>query len=324
MTKWTPAGLQPRSIMLISEKRSGSTIFQTELNKHPLVNVIAHTEHNDHETQYWLKAACVLGLPGNDFLHGRPPYTYADARSKLIGLLRSNVPGFVIPDDDKQLVFEGWAALCQQFGPVWFEKTPQHSQNWAALSVVLDYIHTTGADLRIIGLVRNPLGMVYSAWRSWRSNYWQRQFDWQTAYSNFQRLQHALPSEQVLLVQYEDLAQRPSEVMQRVCQFCDLPYHPDVGAGLHARSVDRWQADPAYLLQLDPDVRLLAQQFGYQAGELENKRSTLGRYDVLRRLRSLWMRRRSIVVSLMHHRVYQVLRPVVRPILKPVVGRFLK
>lgn len=298
-----------RTLILVSEKASGSTIFKDEIVRHPQVNPIGHTEHNEHETQYWLKAACLLGMSSSGFLHGRSFYGRAVARDKLVELIAANVPGFAAPADDERLVFEGWAALCARFGPVFFEKSPQHIQHWAVLSLLLRYIQSTDHDVRVVGLVRNPLAMVYSAWHSWGSDPRTRPSVWQQSYQNLLRFQRALEPERFLLIRYEDMCAEPTETMRRVCQFAGLSHHEEVGRGIHRRSVDMWQLDPLYTLQLDESVKAVAREYGYTDAELVNPRPPSDRLNPLNHLRSLWMRRRRTAVST-KAKIYAALKKV--------------
>ena len=58
-----------------------------------------------------------------------------NARAYLVETLARNLPGYAPPADDRELVFGGWEALCRHFGtPVFFEKSPQILEQWAALA----------------------------------------------------------------------------------------------------------------------------------------------------------------------------------------------
>lgn len=278
----------PRAILLISEKSSGSTIFQNEMARHPQVMLIEHTEHNEHETQYWLKAACLLEMPADDFLNHEPPMRRPTARKKLVDLIGTNVPDFRMPDNDEQLVSDGWRALCSRFRPVFFEKTPHHIQHWAALSLILRYMQSADHDVRIVGLVRNPLAMIHSAWSRWNANLEERQFVWKQSYQNLLRLREALTPEQLLIIRYEDMVSDPASTMRDVCQFADLRCSDAIGSHIHRRSLDTWRVNPTFTLQLDESVAAVAREFGYTDADMENRPKPSGLSGILLSLHWTW------------------------------------
>ena len=261
---------RPRVILLLSDKSSGSTIFQYELLKHAAVRAVEWTMHNDHETLYWVKAACLLGFPDGDYYQGRAPLSKRQARAGIEELLRRNVPDFNLPTDDEALIFTGWEALCRRHGSCFFEKSPHHLNNWAATSLLLRYALSTSHDVRVSGLVRNPMAVIYSTWDRWLSEPTGRQYLWSRTMRNLITAQHLLPPERYHLVRYEDLIAQPVGVMAQVCDFLDLPRDEQVGAGVHAASAMKWVGDERFAFTLDPTVAALAHTFGYSEDELYN------------------------------------------------------
>ncbi len=308
-----PQESSPRAVILLSEQRSGSTIFHDEFTKHPLVHPIRSTEHLYDETLYWIKAACLLGLPAEDFLDGKPLYDRETARTKLIDFLRGNMPDYVVPKDDEELIFGGWTALCKEFGPIFFEKSPQHIKHWAALTLILRYLEAN-PDSRVVGLVRNPQGMIYSAWSSWRSRPRIRQFVWRQSHENLLRFREAVNPAQFLLVRYEDLSDAPIDTMRAVCRFANLDYDAQVGLGVHRKSIDKWRIDPIYTLQLDESVKAVARVFGYTDADMENPRKPGARLNPINQVKSLWLRRKNLAILGAHTRAY----PVIKRVLKKV------
>ena len=120
-------------VILLSDKRSGSTLFEREICKHDGIQHVSYTPHTYNETHYWIKAACLLSKEEQDFSGGSRPDSYGPAaatRKSLIKTIQGNVPEFVVPENDEQLVFEGWDAMCRQFAqPVFFEKSPHHAHH---------------------------------------------------------------------------------------------------------------------------------------------------------------------------------------------------
>ena len=259
-----------KTVLLLSDKSSGSTALQSELLRHPQVRAVDYTMHNDHETLFWVKAAVLLRQPAVDFADGRRPMSRAEARRDLDALLRKNVPGWRSPQSDEALVSDGWRLLCEAHAPVFFEKSPHHLNAWAATALLLRYALTTDHEVRIVGLVRNPLAVLYSAWTRWLTPPAQRQAFWLRTYRNLLAVEALLGPEQVCVVRYEDLIRQPQARVAALADWLGLPPAEGLGDGLHARSAQKWVHDESFDLTLDPAVRHLARRYGYTDEELFN------------------------------------------------------
>lgn len=261
-------------VILLSDKRSGSTMFQDELCKHPLIQTVAYSPHTYLETHHWLKGAVMLGMPPETFAGGKTYQGYgsrSNARTYMIDCIRGNVPGFQIPADDRALIFDGWEALCDRFAqPVFFEKSPQILAHWSALSLMLEWIKQTRHTVKIIGLTRNPLSVQYSAFQLFHTDPEKRQFGWLAIQKNLRAFQNLLSPENYLHVKYEDIIQNPQPTFANICGFIGVDPSPEVGKGVHAESLTKWKDDPDFTLQLDRTVKQIAFAFGYSEAELDN------------------------------------------------------
>ena len=270
--------MNPTVVILLSDKRSGSTMFELELCRHPDIRHVDYTPHTYNETHHWLKAACVLNRPAHLFHGGKvyPGYgSRMGARQYLIDGILGNAPDFDVPEDDEQLVFEGWETLCQTFAkPVFFEKSPQYSAHWAALDLILKWMEITEFEVRFIGLVRNPMGVMYSANQLFFTDPAKRQFSWADTYRNILSMKEMVGSGQFHMVRYEDLVSKPREVFDRVCDFIGVERSPEIGKGVHGESTNKWVNDPDFILQLDESVARLAGHFGYEKTDLENPKKS--------------------------------------------------
>ena len=104
-------------VILLSDKRSGSTMFQDALCAHPKVQTVEYSPHTYLETHHWLKAAVLLSVHHSLFSNGITYKNYGSRKNARIYLeneLKGNLPDYEIPKDDKQLVFES----LKQFNPV--------------------------------------------------------------------------------------------------------------------------------------------------------------------------------------------------------------
>ncbi|WP_339136100.1 MAG: sulfotransferase [Candidatus Electrothrix sp. GW3-4] len=266
--------MKPLVVILLSDKRSGSTIFEKELCKHPKVNHVTYSSHTYFETHHWLKAACILNTPKQLF-YGHKIYkgygSRTGARQYLIDTIRGNVPDFAIPDNDESLVFEGWEALCRTLAnPVFFEKSPQYPAQWAALDLILKWMQRTEFDVRLIGLVRNPMSVMYSAHKLFSTNPDERQFGWAQSYRNILAMRDIVGCERFHMLRYEDLITQPKQTFQKVCEYLGVEPCKEIGENVHAQSVALWRDDPTFTLQLHESVMRFAEHFGYGEEEMYN------------------------------------------------------
>jgi len=261
-------------VILLSDKRSGSTMFQRELCKHPDIQTVAYSPHTYLETHHWLKGAVLLGVAPAAFAGGMvyPGYCSSEnARAYLIDCIKRNVPEFQIPKDDRALVFDGWDALCDKFAqPVFFEKSPQLLAQWAGLSLLLEWIQQTRFKVKIIGLIRNPLSVQYSAFQLFHTDPAQRQYGWLEAQKNMLAFRSLLPPGDFFHVRYEAIIEQPNATFAAVCEFIGVAKFPEIGASVHSESLTKWKDDPYFTLRLDRTIKQIASAFGYREEDLEN------------------------------------------------------
>jgi len=265
-------------VLLLSDKRSGSTMFQAEICRHSAVQTVPYSPHSNLETHWWLMAAVLLELPEQMFSSGRPYDGYGsrrNARAYMLNLLEKCVPDYQPPAGDRALVFDGWEALCNALArPVFFEKSPQFLAHWSALSLILDWIKETKFDVKIVAMVRNPHGTMYSAAAQFGTDPQMRQYGWLEICRNLLAIEQMLPGNSFLKIRYEDLVNSPVDGFAKVCRFAGLEPESAVGSGTHAHSSEKWKMDPGYNLDLDPAVRQMALHFGYTDDELSNLKET--------------------------------------------------
>lgn len=263
-------------VVLLSDKRSGSTMFQRELCRHPAIRHVEYTPHSNFETHHWLKGAVMLDMPNAGFSGGRGYKGYGgpgNARTYMLDCVRGNVTGYAPGSAGKALVFEAWDALCQHYAkPVFFEKSPQHLANWNSLSLLLEWIATTDMTVKVIGLTRNPLAVMHSASELFHTAPWQRQHGWLEIQQNMLSLRARLPADAFKLCRYEDIIENPREAFAEVTDFIGLEPQAACGSGVKPGLAQRWRMDENYTLSLSPEVDRMARYFGYTSDELHNPR----------------------------------------------------
>jgi hypothetical protein len=265
---------QATVVILLSDKRSGSTILEKELCKHTLVKHVNYTPHSYNETHFWLNAACTINTPKQLFANAKRPKSYGSqqlAKSLLIDLIKGNVPEFESDHEEEAFIFRAWDTLCEQNArPVFFEKSPQHIHHWAALDLLLRWLEQCPYQVRVIGLVRNPMAVMYSAKKLFYTDPEQRQFGWAEAYRNLLVVENFLPTEQYKCIRYEDLIKNSKSTLRELCSFIGVDYEQGLGDDIHTDSQNSWRAAQDFSLQLHPSVKRVAQHFGYDAEALFN------------------------------------------------------
>jgi hypothetical protein len=258
-----------KCILVLSDKASGSSALQNLLAMVADVRHVEATRHEQSETLYWTKAASVLGLQQVDLIDSEVPIPADRARLDLETLLADNLGDarFTGTDSDT-LVFEGWRALCHRYAPVFLEKSPHHLHQPSALELIEQArSRLPEIDFLIVGLVRNPVDTLYSAWRQWRSPPEQAEHQWAAAYRNLLDLAERDPT--LVVVAYEDMVVDPA-VLAPVLEFAGASGVPDPGY-LHDSSVGRWRADRRFGYVPSAETARVAARFGYTGDAIANR-----------------------------------------------------
>lgn len=271
-----------KCIILLSEKSSGSSIVQKFVTKYTDAKLLPNTRHYENETLYWTKAASLLGLDQHDMVDSEVPLSREHGKSELIKLLRDNLPGYTPPEDDKELVHEGWSMLCKQYSPVLFEKSPHHLCQRAALDLICEQIkRDRDNEYLIVGLVRNPMDTIYSQYDRWCSPPALVESQWLKAYSNLFELKKKL-GEQVLILRYEDVANDNNRV-KPIINFCgaELPRIKD--SYIDTKSLKRWESDANFFHELSSATRTLANEYNYSDDEttMQKRNTSLLRFKII-------------------------------------------
>jgi hypothetical protein len=299
--------LKPTVLVLLSDKRSGSTFFQRELLKHPEIQTVKYSSHRYLETHHWLKGAMILS-PENASSNLYKGYgSESNALALLIDTVKLNVINWEIPENKSDLVFGGWEALCKEFAnPVFFEKSPQLLASTAALDLFKSWINTTEFDVKIIGLVRNPMSVLYSAQELFHTPPEKRQYGWMEIHKNLIEFSRDLSEHQFLLLKYEEMVVNTHDCFKTVCKFIGLEYDSQMGNEASRESLNLWKNDADFHFNLSNEVLEMAQQFGYTPNELENppKQKKQSFKRIISIIRKSWNK----IVSKLYFHYYQPLK----------------
>ena len=263
-----------KSVIILSEKSSGSSACQDLLAMSANIQHVSRTRHYQNETLYWTKAASILGRPQLKMVDSEVPIEREKARTDLISLLRDNLDDYVPPDGDETLIQEGWRLLCEKHAPIFLEKSPHHLCQWSAIELIIECINKMkDVDSLLIGLVRNPLDTIYSQYKRYKSLPEKVEQQWLVAYQNLLRLQDTAGS-RLVIVRYEDMVSS-LECLRPVFDFCEVTADSAAKTHLHQKALQKWKTDTLFGFSLSDETIELAGKYGYQREDLVNKTSLL-------------------------------------------------
>jgi hypothetical protein len=270
----TPTAPKKTVVILISDKRSGSTLFQRELFKHTEINTLKYSPHTFLESHHWLKAAVMLSQDGQGF-QGNKVYsgygTKANARKYMEDCIKGNIHEFIIPSSDEELIFKGWDVLCEKYAqPVFFEKSPQIIAHTAALDLLFEWYQNTEFDVKFIFLVRNPMAIMYSAYQLFYTDPRKRQWGWADLMQNMFEFYERVSASDKIWVRYEDMVDNPSLFFEKVQNFIGLPINEEMGNGAHRESKKKWVNDSNYDFHFDPKIISVINKLGYGGEDIFN------------------------------------------------------
>jgi hypothetical protein len=264
------SGGKMKCILILSSKFSGSTACQDFLSTCPGVHRIAKTRHFQQETLYWTKAASLLRLPQQQMLDSEVPIPANKAKTELIEFLRENLASDIFPLDEAELIFSGWRRLCEYYGPVFIEKSPHHLFQWSALELIIECMEKLREiDFLLIGLVRNPMDVLYSAYRNEKTYPEKYQYEWLMSYKNLINLKD-LVKEKLFMLRYEDMVAN-IDILKPVFQFTEVKEDSLDRDYFHTASITKWKHDQTYGFLLSDEVIDLAESYGYKKEELTNE-----------------------------------------------------
>jgi len=225
-------------------------------------------------TLYWTKAASILGLSQINMRDSEVPISKKKARKDLLNLLQDNLADYTPPQNDREMIFEGWKMLCKKYSPIFLEKSPHHLLQWSALELIAEFIKKyPEIDVCIIGLVRNPMDALYSAFNRWGSIPECGQNEWSKAYRNLLQLKELI-GEKLVIIRYEDMVSS-IDCLKPILKFASKDIAKIDTEYMHSKSLSRWKKDKHYGFNLSREVLELSAIFGYSNSEILNEKSML-------------------------------------------------
>ncbi len=227
------------------------------------------SHHFENETLYWTKAASVLGLEQMPLPFSEVPLPPDRAARSLRAFLAENA---IVPPDrlTRQALEDAFASLCISNAPAMLEKSPHHLYERAALDLICDFAQSR-EDVRVkfLGLVRHPVETSYSAWRRFGILPWVEEACWVAAYTNLLDLKRQMPND-VHIVHYRQLVTGQISI-DDLSRFLELPRKQGATTArrsFDAKSLNKWQKDPAFGYAMSAEAKALALELGYTQQEL--------------------------------------------------------
>ncbi len=253
-----------KSVILLSEKSAGSSIFQKifqEVCPHALLQV---TRHFENETLFWSKACSILGLPQFNRPYSEVPIPRAIALADIHKLQEFYLGSSKYQLKTKYDFFNLWRDIVSIHG-THFEKSPHHLGCISSLNLIIESIdYLDDIDFKIIGLVRSPYDCIFSQFNRWGGLPRKIETSWRTSYGNLQYLQNLL-EDRLFILTYEQLVSGSYE-FDRLSSFLDVDFYP-VKNKLRSHSVGSYRNATGFSICLDPQTETVARHFGYQTAD---------------------------------------------------------
>jgi hypothetical protein len=143
-----------------------------------------------------------------------------------------------------------------------------------------DHLPRIWPEARYIHLLRDGRNVAYSSVQmGWYGNAWAATERWKAAMQSYARLREQVPSERILEVRFESLAEDAASEIKRICEFVGIPYSEDVFAFESASSYSapkpgvasdwRTRLTGLEIQQVESELGDLLQEHGYPLSELE-------------------------------------------------------
>ncbi len=269
-------------IFILSGQSSGSGVLHNFLAMHNCGAYLEYEGHEPNESHYWLRAAASLQLPLVPMLASSVSLNEKKAVGQLRDFIARNISAKqTLPPESRDAIFDNWRALCQANAPVLLDKSPSCLLQWPVLELLQEAIERLSGevDFYLLGLVRNPMDVIYSYWKHWQVYPHKKDCEWRQEYSNLLKARE-LFGDRLHVLRYEDFVQS-SESPASLASFLGLPELP--GSNLvHSKSMGMWKKDDFFSYRLSAETMELAMQYGYTKEQLQKPAKNRALWPVLK------------------------------------------
>jgi len=260
--------VRPVCVFILSEKSSGSSFLWRVIKDTFSIPKYPSTSHFENETLFWTKAASVLSLPQVDMEKSEIPYTKARAEKEIVTFLNKNLQNGFNDILDKKTIFESWKSLVIEYGPVFIEKSPHHLLQNSVIDLILEFKKEYEGiiDVKIIGLIRNPVHTIGSEIRRWGMDKDKAETQWVDTYNNLLRLTENLDGKELFVIRFEDFKNNPSEIRKEIVIFIDENFN---STSMQIENTRKTKSEKnQFAFNLQNETIKLGHKFGYTDNEL--------------------------------------------------------
>ncbi|HEY3570928.1 MAG TPA: amino acid adenylation domain-containing protein [Thermoanaerobaculia bacterium] len=270
-----PRAKNPPAVFVLSPPRSGSTLMRVMLGGHPRLFSPPELELLSFNTLRERRAA----FTGRDafWLEGA-----VRGVMEIRGCGSEEAEALVEEAEREDLTTLEFYGRMQEWlgGRILVDKTPSYALDPAILRRAEEGFE----EPRYIHLIRHPLGMVHSFEEAKLDQLFFRhehpfsrrqlaELIWRASHENIIELLKDVPAGRQHWVRFEDLLREPEAVLQGICDFLGLDYHPDMAEPYKAKSARMTDGVHAESRMLG-DVKF-HQHKGVESGVAERWRESL-------------------------------------------------
>lgn len=254
-----------KNIIILSSKSTGSSALQSYFEQNGGFESVNYTTHNENETLYWSKVASVLGKKQDSMYKSMVPFKKEEALRSLeiflnknTGFINQEIGSFSLADFQNE-----YLNLIKRSSGRFVEKSPHHLYNKSDLELICETVNkfSNEVDFYLIGLIRHPLAVIYSAWKRWNVNCVAFEKEWLKSYKNLLWLKER---SELKIFRYEDL------VLGHTVPEIELGLEEfSTNYKFHSSSLYKYKKDTSFSYKLSKDTMDIAKEFGYT--DFDNK-----------------------------------------------------
>ena len=235
-----------RTIVMLSDKRCGSTAVHNIFRKHPDAK-ICHVNQNVKfcdeylwEPGFWLHGANAINGDSKTFI---------DKFSKACPFLKfpKNIT--------EEVLFDLWDKILMKLGGVVFDKTPHYLGHRDSIDLLAKY-RALGNDVRVFAFIRDGRDAICSMYKLWGNGDFKKittkEGGWLKKYRCLEDIMSSSILGDIPLYKYEEFAADPSYYAKELLKYCGLKDYPKAYDHIKQVHVGRHRSEEATAHQRPP------------------------------------------------------------------------